>query len=147
MAATALAVSQFVEVHVWSPAYTYFMVMLLVVLDVLTDLVLNQRTWRPRILLLILPAYTVVMAFAHTFGKNELALNWLPQGVILLIVVIHLRRLVRNFSRLHLMDGDLAKVLDARLSSRMEKTADELEATPLPTPIPQPVPVDEAVPA
>lgn len=150
-AAACVGISQFVELHIWSPAITYFMVMLLVSLDVLTDLALNQRKWRPRVLLLILPAYTVIMAFAHTFGKNEPALSLLPQGIIVLMVVIHLRRLVRNFSKLKLMDGDLATVLDVNLSRRIDRVnaEQELPAEPaaVSAPTPEPAPVDEAVPA
>jgi uncharacterized membrane protein YfhO len=147
VAAGCVALSQFVEVHIWSPAYSYFLVMLLVVLDVLTDLVLSQRPWRPKVLLLILPAYTVIMAFAHSFGKNEVALSWLPQAVIVLIVLIHLRRLIRNFSKLHLMDGDVATVLDAKLSRRIEKVDAEPEPAAPGTETTQEPVSDEAVPA
>lgn len=140
VAAAFVALSGFVELHIWSPAYTYFLLMLLVVLDVSTAVLLRQRRYRQRVLL-ILPAYTLVLAFAHGFGKNEPGLVWLPQAVVVLMVVIHLRRLIRNFGQLDLLDTDMATLMDARLKKRLDEPAAALEQTLLPAPC------DEAVPA
>lgn len=137
-----LAVSGFVEVHVWSPAYSYFLLMGMVGLDLSTAVLLHQRRYSKR-MLLILPAYTVVLALAHNFGRHEAGLVWLPQGVIMLIVVIHLRRLIRNFGELRLIEEDVATVMDVRLKKRLEEHAVLLEEQALP----EPVASDEAVPA
>ncbi|MCC2546408.1 hypothetical protein LJY25_08125 [Hymenobacter sp. BT175] len=149
-AVVAGAVSSFVEKHIWSPSYSYFMLMLLLIVDLTATVLLKQRKFR-RWWLLILPAYTLVLSFAHSFGTHEPGLIWLPQAVIGLVVLIHLRRLIINFGKLQLMDDDVATVLNARLKRRIdmieaEKAAEDA-AEEVPETAPATLPEHEAVPA
>jgi asparagine N-glycosylation enzyme membrane subunit Stt3 len=70
-AAVLAAISSFVELHIWSPAYTYFMLLFLVMVDVMVNNHIKGQPNRPKFMLLIMLAYTLVLAFAHAFGKHE----------------------------------------------------------------------------
>ena len=142
LAIAASVCTTFVETHIWSPAYSYFALMLMVALDLAASWWLNQRHYRRR-WLLILPAYTIVMAFAHTFGTREAGLVWLPQAVIGLMVVVHLRNLVIKLGKLQLMEPDVATVLNTRLKRHLDEDT-QTTATEV---LPATTPADEAVPA
>jgi hypothetical protein len=146
LAVAAGVCSSFVETHIWSPAYSYFMLMLMVVLDLAAAWWLNQCQFRRR-WLFYLPAYTAVLAFSHSFGKNEPGLVWLPQAVIGLIVLVHLRGLVVKFGKLQLIDADVATVLNTRLRRRIDEDAQTTATEVLSTPEPVNLPTHEAVPA
>jgi hypothetical protein len=134
-AVTLAGVSAFVEAHVWSPAYTYYLLLVLVVLDVLTNNLLNKKPLRPRVLALRLAGYTVVLALAHGFAAHEPGLVWLAQLVLAPFVIVHLRRLIIAFGKLELVDGDVAELLSRRITARAERAAEaEAEAEALPTP-------------
>ncbi|HEX8349095.1 MAG TPA: hypothetical protein VF598_03970 [Hymenobacter sp.] len=142
-AALLAGVSSFVELHIWSPAYTYFMLLFLVIVDVTVNNHVKGQRHRPKIMLLILLAYTLVLAFANAFGKHEVGLIWLPQVVLAPFVVGHLRRLIKNFGKLSLMEEDTAALLSTNLSSRQQALLAEKPAVELaPT---TPVVADEAV--
>ena len=124
LAAAVLAgFSSFVEVHIWSPSYTYFLLLLLVVLDSALRNKLQKRVPRPLHMLIILVAYTLVLAFAHGFGGHEIGLRWLPQVVLAPLVIFHLRRLIVNLSKLDLMDEDVATLLSVKIGKRAEEPA------------------------
>ena len=131
--AVALAgLSGFVEQHVWSPAYTYYLLLVLVVLDVLTNNLVQGKPLRPRNLLLRLGGYTVVLALAHGFAVHEPGLVWLAQLVLAPFVIVHLRRLIIAFGKLDLVDGDVADLLSRRISARAEQAETEGVAPALP---------------
>jgi hypothetical protein len=144
--AVALAgLSGLVEKHVWSPAYTYYLLLGLVVLDVLTNnLVLGKRLV-PRNLVLRLAAYTVILAFAHGFSANEPGLFFLSQLAMAPFVIVHLRRLIISFGKLDLVDGDVATLLSKRITRADEAAVEAATASaPLPAPEePTPAPLDE----
>lgn len=138
LAAIGLAgVSSFIEKHVWSPAYTYYLLLVLVVLDVLTNNVVAGKRLRPRNLALRLVGYTLLMAFAHGFGEHEKGLFFIPQLVLAPFVLVHMRRLIISLGKLDLVDSDVAELLSKRI-----KTQAEAE-----TPVPAPEPTPEPTPA
>jgi len=152
--AVALAgVSSLIEKHVWSPAYTYYLLLVLVVLDVLTNnLVLGKRLV-PRNLLLRLVAYTVILAFAHGFSAHEPGLFFLSQLAMAPFVIVHLRRLIISFGKLELVDGDVATLLSKRITRADEAAAEAAAAAqsgaapaPAAEPTPEPVPASPLVP-
>jgi len=148
LAVAAAGVSSLIEKHVWSPAYTYYLLLVLVVLDVLTNnLVLGKRLV-PRNLVLRLVAYTIILAFAHGFSAHEPGLFFLSQLAMAPFVIVHLRRLIISFGKLELVDGDVATLLSKRITRADEAAA---EAAPTPPAIvpetPAPAPLDEPVPA
>ncbi len=129
----------FVETHIWSPAYTYYLLLLLVVLDVLTNNLLTGTRLRPRRLALRLVAYTLVMGFAHGFSEHEKGLFFLSQLTVAPFVIIHLRRLIISLGKLELVDGDVAELLSKRITRAAEEA-------PVPAAEPAVVPVLEAAP-
>ena len=141
-AVTAAGLSGFIEAHVWSPAYTYYLLLVLVVLDVLTNNLLNKLPLRPRTLALRIVGYTVVLSLAHGFAAHEPGLVWLAQLVLAPFVIVHLRRIIITFGKLGWVDRDVADLLGQRIKSRADR---EAEADAVPTPEASPVP--EAAPA
>lgn len=144
-AAVLAGFSSFVEIHIWSPAYTYFMLLFLVVVDVTVNNHIKGQRHRPKIMLLILLAYTLVLAFANAFGKHEVGLIWLPQVVLAPFVIGHLRRLIRNFGKLSLMEEDTAALLSTNLTGRQQKLLEDVSTPALPITTPVTVAPDEAV--
>ncbi len=145
-AVTLAGLSGFIEAHVWSPAYTYYLLLVLVVLDVLTNNVVNKKPLRPRTLALRLAGYTVVLALAHGFAAHEPGLVWLAQLVLAPFVIVHLRRLIIGFGKLELVDGDVAELLSRRITARADRAAEE-QAAVLPEPAPAGAASPEPVPA
>jgi len=144
-AVTLAGVSSFVERHVWSPAYTYYLLLLLVVLDVLTNNFVLNKPLVPRNLAFRLVAYTVLMALAHGFAEHEKGLVFLPSLVLAPFVLIHLRRLIISFGKLGLVDSDVADLLQRRITRQAEQepaapepAAEPAPAAPLLTPEPAP---------
>ena len=136
-AVTVAGLSGFVEAHVWSPAYTYYLLLVLVVLDVLTNNLVNKKPLRPRNLALRLAGYTVVLALAHGFAAHEPGLVWLAQLVLAPFVIVHLRRLIIAFGKLELVDSDVAELLSRRITARADREAEantEASAVPEATP-------------
>lgn len=147
-AVTLAGVSTFIEAHVWSPAYTYYLLLVLVVLDVLTNNLVNKKPLLPRILALRLAGYTVVLALAHGFAAHEAGLVWLAQLVLAPFVIVHLRRLIIAFGKLELVDGDVAELLSRRITARAERAAEqEAEALPAPEAAPAAVATPEPLAA
>lgn len=130
-------VSGFVEKHIWSPAYTYYLLLVLVVLDVLTNNVVAGKRLRPRNLALRLVGYTLLMAFAHGFGEHEKGLFFIPQLVLAPFVLVHMRRLIVSLGKLDLVDSDVAELLSKRITAKAE--AETPVPAPEPTPEPEPV--------
>jgi len=137
VAVVAAGVSGFIEKHVWSPAYTYYLLLVLVVLDVLTNNVVEGKRLRPRNLALRMVGYTLVLAFAHGFGQHEKGLFFLTQLVIAPFVLVHMRRLIISLGKLGLVDSDVAELLSKRITTRAE----------VETPVPEPEPTTEPEPA
>ncbi|MGI4871219.1 MAG: hypothetical protein ACRYFX_08585 [Janthinobacterium lividum] len=131
VAVTLAGLSSFVETHIWSPAYTYYLLLVLVVLDVLTNNLLQKLPLRPRQLAWRLVGYTAVLAFAHGFGEHEKGLFFLTQLVLAPFVLIHLRRLIIAFGKLGLVDSDVADLLQRRITRNAER-----EESPAETPTP-----------
>ena len=129
-AAILAGCTSFIEVHVWQPAYTYFLLQILVVLDTLLRNKLKKRPTRPAHLAVMLLAYTLVLAFAHGFGGHEIGLRWLPQVVLAPLVIFHLRRFIVNLSNVELMDNEVATLLNLKILKSAE--AAEKEAAPAP---------------
>jgi len=133
-AVTLAGVSGFVESHVWSPAYTYYLLLLLLVLDVLTNNLVLHKPLVPRNLAFRLVAYTVLLSFAHGFAEHEKGLVFLPPLVLAPFVLIHLRRLIISFGKLGLVDSDVADLLQRRIT----RQAEQEPAAPEPAPAPEP---------
>ena len=143
-AVVAAGVGGFVEVHIWSPAYTYYLLLVLVVLDVLTNNFLAGKRLVPRNLVLRLVAYTIILMFAHGFSEHEKGLFFLSQLAMAPFVIVHLRRLIIAFGKLELVDGDVADLLSKRITRAADAAA---EAAPVPEPA-APAPAEEtALPA
>jgi hypothetical protein len=135
-AVTLAGISGFIETHIWSSAYTYYLLLVLVVLDVLTNNLLNKKPLVPRNLAFRLAGYTVVLAFAHGFGAHEVGLVWLPQLVLAPFIIVHLRRLIIAFGKLELVDGDVAELLSKKITRVAER--EELPAAePAPASVPE----------
>lgn len=144
LAAIGIAgVTGFVEKHVWSPAYTYYLLLVLVVLDVLTNNVVEGKPLRPRNLVMRLIGYTLLLALAHGFGEHEKGLFFLTQLVLAPFVLVHIRRLIISFGKLGWVDSDVAQLLSKRITAKAEGE------TPEPTPEPEPTlePTAEPTPA
>lgn len=131
-AVTAAGLGGFIEAHVWSPAYTYYLLLVLVVLDILTNNLLNKKPLLLRRLGLRLAGYTALLAFAHGFGEHEKGLFFLTQLVLAPFVLIHLRRLIIAFGKLGLVDNDVAELLQKRITRTAER---EEEPAPAPEPV------------
>jgi hypothetical protein len=127
-AVTLAPMSTFIEAHIWSPAYTYYLLLVLVVLDVLTNNLLLHKPLLPRNLAFRLAGYTVVLAFAHGFGAHEPGLVWLTQLVLAPFVLIHLRRLIIAFGKLGLVDSDVADLLQRRITRKAESDDEPVAA-------------------
>ncbi len=132
-AVTAAGISGFIEAHVWSPAYTYYLLLVLVVLDVLTNNLVEKKPFKPRQLALRLVGYTALLAFAHGFGEHEKGLFFLTQLVLAPFVLIHLRRLIIAFGKLGLVDNDVADLLQRRITRKAE-SEETLAPEVVPTP-------------
>ncbi|MVN75833.1 hypothetical protein GO988_05790 [Hymenobacter sp. HMF4947] len=138
VAVSVAGVSGFVEAHIWSPAYTYYLLLVLVVLDVLTNNLLQKLPLKPKKLAWRLVGYTAILAFAHGFGEHEKGLFFLTQLVLAPFVLIHLRRLIIAFGKLGLVDSDVADLLQRRMTRQAERE-EEPAAAPEPTAAPEPI--------
>ena len=139
--AVALAgISSLIEKHVWSPAYTYYLLLVLVVLDVLTNNVVAGKRLRPRNLALRLGGYTLILALAHGFGEHEKGLFFLTQLVLAPFVLVHMRRLIISLGKLGWVDSGVADLLSKRITARAEAEAPVPEPEPTPAPTPEPEP-------
>ena len=141
LAAVVLAaLTSFVERHIWTPAYTYYLLLVLVVLDVLTNNLVAGKALRPRNLALRLAGYTVILALAHGFAAHEPGLIWLAQLVLAPFVIVHMRRLIIAAGKLDLVDSDVADLLSRRITRRLEvePTPDAAPALPAPAEAPAP---------
>lgn len=136
VAIAVAGLSGFIEKHVWSPAYTYYLLLVLVVLDVVTTNVVQGKPLRPRNLALRLAGYTLVLAFAHGFGQHEKGLFFLTQLVIAPFVLVHMRRLIISLGKLEMVDSDVSDLLSKRITARAE--AEAPVPTPEATPEPEP---------
>jgi hypothetical protein len=144
LAVVIAGVTGFVEAHVWSPAYTYYLLLVLVVLDVVTNNLVNNEPLKPRKLALRLAGYTAILSFAHGFGEHEKGLFFLTQLVLAPFVLIHMRRLIIAFGKLGLVDKDVADLLERKITRQAERE-DEPAAAPEPAPVLEPVPTQAAV--
>jgi hypothetical protein len=137
-AVTVAGISGFVESHIWSPAYTYYLLLVLVVLDVLTNNVVEGKPLRPRNLALRLVGYTLLLALAHGFGEHEKGLFFLTQLVLAPFVLVHMRRLIISLGKLGMVDSDVAELLSKRITARAETETPVAAPEPEPTPEPEP---------
>ncbi|MGI4835116.1 MAG: hypothetical protein ACRYFK_16810 [Janthinobacterium lividum] len=145
-AISVAGVSTFVEAHIWTPAYTYYLLLVLVVLDVLTNNLVVGKRLRPRNLALRLVGYTVVLALAHGFGEHEKGLFFLTQLVLAPFVLVHMRRLIISLGKLDLVDSDVAELLSRRITREAEREPDFTAPAAEPAPAPEPAPVAEPTP-
>lgn len=139
LAVVAAGVSGFVDAHIWSPAYSYYSLLVLVVLDVMTNNLVKGEPLVPRNLAMRLLTYTVVLAFAHGFSSHEKGLFFLSQLAIAPFVIIHLRRLIISCAKLKWLEPDVADLLQKRITRAADAAA---EAVPTPEP-PAPAPIAE----
>lgn len=149
LSAVSLAgLSSFVETHIWTPAYTYYLLLVLVVLDVLTNNLVQNKPLRPRNLAARLVGYTVILSLAHGFGEHEKGLFFLTQLVLAPFVLVHMRRLIISLGKLDLVDSDVADLLSRRISRQAEREPDlSPEAEPTPTVGAEAAPEPVATPA
>lgn len=148
LAAVLMAgVGGLVERHIWSPAYTYYLLLFLVALDVAVNAYLRGLPLRPRNLALRLLAYTVVLGFAHGFAEHEKGLFFLSQLALAPFVIVHLRRLIIAFGKLDLVDNDVAELLSKRITRAAEAAPEAAETAPGRFPVTQEIPPADAPPA
>lgn len=151
LAVLAAGLSGFVETHIWSPAYSYYLLLVLVVLDVLINNYLKGQPLRARRLGLRLLGYTVILAFAHGFSKGEPGLFFLSQLALAPFVIIHLRSLIIALGKLGWVDPEVAALLETRIRRRAELEAQRQDEAPAPEPeaevSTEPTVADEAVSA
>ena len=108
--------SSFVNAHIWFPEQTYYMVLALVAIDFITGVLVGHRspvgfeTRKAKKAIPTLIAYTGCMVFAHKFSV-EPGLFWMPQTVLLPIVVINFTSSVKNCSLLGWLPTSIADVL------------------------------------
>lgn len=134
LAGLAAVVAGFVDAFIWSPAISYFALVLLLLTDtVLTDTV-RRAPFRPIWIALQLVAYTFVLALAHTFGKHEPLLSWLPHLVFAGIVGFHFLSLLKALGKLHLMREELTDLLSVKLTRKFNETAENVAASPVDDP-------------
>ena len=145
-AVVVAGIGGFVEVHIWSPAYTYYLLLVLVVLDVVTNNFLHNKRLIPRNLALRLAAYTVILAFAHGFAAHEPGLFFLSQLAMAPFVIVHMRRLIVSLGKLDLVDSEVADLLEKRITRRAELAAESAEAATMVSPPAEPAPVPEPAP-
>jgi hypothetical protein len=138
LAGVCSSVPQFVNDHIWSPAYTYFLLMALVGVDGVVQARVQQKPLRPLRLGLQLLAYTFILAFAHGFAKHEVGLVWLAQVTLAPFVFFHLRRLIISFGKLGLVDNDVAQLLSLKIGRRAE--VEEAKQADAPAPALEPAP-------
>jgi hypothetical protein len=110
-----------------------------VVLDVLTNNVVEGKPLRPRNLALRLIGYTLILALAHGFGEHEKGLFFLTQLVLAPFVLVHMRRLIISLGKLGMVDSDVAELLSKRITAKAEAKAPVPAPEPEPTPEPEPV--------
>ena len=143
LAVLAAGISGFVDAHIWSPAYSYYSLLVLVVLDVVTNNLVEGKRLVPKNLALRLLAYTVLLAFAHGFAEHEKGLFFLSQLAMAPFVIVHMRRLIISFGKLDLVEPAVADLLQKRITRASEVAADAAaEAAPVPEP-PAPAPIPE----
>lgn len=117
LAAVVGFITSFVNAHIWSPASTYYMVLVLVLFDFGTGVLVGIRsargfeTRKAKKILLTLCAYTACMFFAHNFAKHEPGLFWMPQTVLAPIVVINFLSFAKNCSLLGWLPEKVSQVL------------------------------------
>lgn len=116
IAAAAGVVTATVQGFIWEPAITYYVVILLVVVDFLTGVSVaikanNVETRKAMRLVYKILAYTLIMVVAHNIGRSEPALFWLPQAVVTPIVLILLMSTIKNLSLLNVLPAHVAKFL------------------------------------
>ncbi|WP_375418117.1 hypothetical protein [uncultured Hymenobacter sp.] len=140
LAIGAAGLGGFVEMHIWSPAYTYYLLLVLVVLDVVTNNFLLGKRLVPRNLALRLMAYTVLLALAHGFSQHEKGLFFLSQLALAPFVIVHMRRLIITFGKLDLVDNEVADLLGKRITRAAEAAAEATVALPKPVAEPEPQP-------
>lgn len=131
LAVVAAGISGFVDAHIWSPAYSYYSLLVLVVLDVVTNNLVEGKPLVPRNLVLRLLAYTVLLAFAHGFAEHEKGLFFLSQLAMAPFVIVHMRRLIISFGKLDLVEPAVADLLQKRITRAADAAA---EAPPAPEP-------------
>ena len=139
LAVLAAGISGFVDAHIWSPAYSYYSLLVLVVLDVVTNNLVEGKRLVPKNLALRLLAYTVLLAFAHGFAEHEKGLFFLSQLAMAPFVIVHMRRLIISFGKLDLVEPAVADLLQKRITRAADAAA---EAVPAPEP-PAPAPIEE----
>jgi hypothetical protein len=127
-------ISGFVEGHIWSPAYSYYLLLVLVVLDLLTNNFLLNKPLVPRNLVFRLLAYTLILAFAHGFSEHEKGLFFLSQLAIAPFVIVHMRRLIITFGKLGLVDTEVSHLLETRIKRAADQAAEVATAAPAPEP-------------
>ena len=140
LAVLAAGISGFVDAHIWSPAYSYYSLLVLVVLDVVTNNLVEGKRLVPKNLALRLLAYTVLLAFAHGFAEHEKGLFFLSQLAMAPFVIVHMRRLIISFGKLDLVEPAVADLLQKRITRAADAAA---EAVPAPEP-PAPAPSEES---
>ena len=134
MAVLAAGISGFVDAHIWSPAYSYYSLLVLVVLDVATNNLVDGKPLVPRNLVLRLLAYTVLLAFAHGFAEHEKGLFFLSQLAMAPFVIVHMRRLIISFGKLDLVEPAVADLLQKRITRAADAADAAAQAAPAPEP-------------
>lgn len=134
LAVVAAGISGFVDAHIWSPAYSYYSLLVLVVLDVVTNNLVEGKPLVPRNLVLRLLAYTVLLAFAHGFAEHEKGLFFLSQLAMAPFVIVHMRRLIISFGKLDLVEPAVADLLQKRITRAAEAAAEAAPEPPAPAP-------------
>jgi hypothetical protein len=134
MAVCLAGISGFVEGHIWSPAYSYYLLLVLVVLDLLTNNFLLGKPMMPRNLVFRLLAYTLILAFAHGFSEHEKGLFFLSQLAIAPFVIVHMRRLIISFGKLGLVDTEVSHLLETRIKRAADQSAEVVPVAPAPEP-------------
>ena len=138
LAVAAAGVSGFVDAHIWSPAYSYYSLLVLVVLDVVTNNLVEGKRLVPRNLTLRLLAYTVLLAFAHGFAEHEKGLFFLSQLAMAPFVIVHMRRLIISFGKLDLVEPAVADLLQKRITRAADAAAEAVPEPAAPAPIQEP---------
>jgi phage-related holin len=102
-----------VATHVWHPSLTYYLMVVLLLADFLTGagLAWRHNAFETRKALRVvwkLVSYTFLLAMAHNLGRAERLFGWLPEAVLVPIILLLLMSLLKNLSLLGWIEPRLA---------------------------------------
>ncbi len=131
---------KFVEAYIWSPSTTYFILLLVVILDAAGRAYLaNHTLWKAaKAAGLLMGGYTLILTIAYWL-RAEPSMMWLRFVVLPPAIAYELRSLIRTLRALRMMNADTADLLTTNITRKVQP-AEDAPAEPEPVPAPEPTP-------